>query len=311
MCDIWKLENTPELTPDEFLKLPSSLRDINISGGEPFLRADLAQIIKNCAHACPRARIVISTNGFATALIIERMREILRVKSDIGVAISIDGIGAMHDELRGVPGGFDSAIATVKALQKLGMTNLRLAFTLMEKNIAHFSRVYDLAKELGVEFAHSLAQSSDIYFGGKKNINDFRREQLSEPYRHIIASELKSWNLKRWLRAYFNQGSFEFITTKNPPLSSAPGRDFFFLDPHGRVYPSVIHSVVLIDDFKSIKNFADSWCSPAVESKRAEADALKIPLWMMCVARTAMKKNPIRVLFWVFKNKFFYARATR
>ncbi|MBT4071635.1 MAG: radical SAM protein, partial [Candidatus Magasanikbacteria bacterium] len=38
MCNIWKIKNSPELPVKEYEKLPRSLRDINISGGEPFLR---------------------------------------------------------------------------------------------------------------------------------------------------------------------------------------------------------------------------------------------------------------------------------
>ena len=38
MCDIWKNQMKDELRPEEFAKVPSGLRDINLSGGEPFLR---------------------------------------------------------------------------------------------------------------------------------------------------------------------------------------------------------------------------------------------------------------------------------
>jgi len=179
MCDIWKIKDSPELNPAEFLKLPVSLRDINLSGGEPFLRKDILEIVQNINVAVPKARLVISSNGFATDLILKKMKEILEIMPQIGVAISIDGIGEMHNEIRGIPGGFDRAIATVKGLKEMGMTNLRLAFTVMEKNVNHFSKVYDLSRELGVEFTHSFAQSSEFYFGGKQNIESPRRDYWS------------------------------------------------------------------------------------------------------------------------------------
>ena len=182
MCDIWKIKDAPEPELSEFAKLPSSLRDVNLSGGEPFLRADLAEIVKTVAQSCPQARIVISSNGFATELILAQMKKILQIKPDIGVAISIDGVGAMHDEMRGIPGGFEMAMATIKGLQALGMRNLRLGFTVTERNVKHMRKVYDLANGLGVQFTHSFAQSSEVYFGGKKNI-DFQNisdEEVSE-----------------------------------------------------------------------------------------------------------------------------------
>ena len=63
MCNIWQIKNFPEINYEEYLKLPSSLRDINISGGEPFLREDLVDIVRVIKRACPKAKITISTNG--------------------------------------------------------------------------------------------------------------------------------------------------------------------------------------------------------------------------------------------------------
>jgi len=307
MCDIWKIKDSPELNPVEFLKLPSSLRDINLSGGEPFLYKNLLMVVRNLKASAPRARLVISSNGFATELIVKKMKEILMVAPDIGVAISIDGIGEMHDEIRGIPRGFDAAMNTISELKKLGMRNLRLAFTVMEKNVNHFSKVYDLSRELGVQFTHSFAQSSEFYFGGKQNMESPRRDLLIKQYEYIISSEFKSWNLKKLARGYFSFGMFKFITSNNPVLSNAPGRDFFFIDPNGEIYPSVVHNVIIgdIKNFKDKKDFVQFWCSTDVERTRQKIDGLKIPVWMVCTARTAIKKHPFSVGWWVFKNKFF------
>ncbi len=312
----------------EFAKLPSTLRDINISGGEPFLRPDLPEIIAVVVKACPKARIVISTNGFLTDLVVKQMKKILKIKPDIGVAISIDGMDEMHDEMRGIPGGFSKDMETLRQLKELGMTNLRLGFTITEKNIKHLKKVYDLSRRLGAQFTHSFAQSSEFYFGGKTN-TDFQglgdesltegmalatedsnhvsgplRELLREQYTYIIKSELRGWNLKRWARAYFAFGMYTFITSRNPVVSNAPARDFFFLDPNGVIYPSVVHNIRMgnIREMSGVEKF---WCSEEAEEVRRQVDAGKVPVWMICTARTAIKKHPLKVLAWVIKNKFF------
>ncbi len=41
-----------------------------MSGGEPFLRDDLPDVVRVMREACPRARVVISTNGLATDRIV-------------------------------------------------------------------------------------------------------------------------------------------------------------------------------------------------------------------------------------------------
>ncbi|MDO8499332.1 MAG: radical SAM protein [bacterium] len=308
MCDIWKIKDFVEVPLSEYAKLPSSLRDVNISGGETFLRADLVEVVRTVVKACPKARIVISSNGFSTGLIVQRMKDILKIKPDIGVAISIDGIGQMHDDLRGIPGAFEKCMATVKALQGLGMTNLRLAFTMMRLNTAHMSKVYDLAQELGVQFAHSFTQSSDFYFGGKDNADNTPRKDIMEnEYNTLIKKELASWNVKRWLRAYFAHGMKNFALKRGMVLTPAPGRDFFFMDPSGDIFPSVIHNVIManIRDVKSRKDFPKFWCSKKMETKRKQVDALKIPAWMICIVRSAIVRHPFRVGWWIFKNKFF------
>src|SRR3989338_6538169 len=304
MCDIWKLKNQPELLPTEFLKLSASLRDINISGGEPFLRLDLPQIVANLKKAVPRAQMIISSNGFAADLIIRQMKAVLAIKPDIGVAISIDGIGETHNQMRGIPGGFDRAIDTVKKLKELGMKNLRLAYTATDMNIEHLSKVYDLSREMGVEFTHSYAQSSEFYFGGKQNVRNPSVESLRKQYQYLIEQELKSFNLNRWLRAYFAYGMCEFVSNKNPILSNAPGRDFFFLDPNGDIYTSVVHNIKL-GNIKETANFEQFWCSDEMEEKRKLVDGKNIPVWMICTARSAMRKHPFQVLGWIVRSKSF------
>lgn len=308
MCDIWKIKDSPELTLEDLAKLPDSLHDINLSGGEPFLRKDLPEIVAAVKKSCPKARLVISSNGFLTPVIDKAMTKILKIAPEIGVAFSIDGIGEMHNEMRGIPGGFDRVMDSLKLLKGMGMTNLRLAFTITEYNINHFSKVYDLAQELGVQFTHSFAQSSEFYFGGKVNVNNPRKDLLETAYQQIINSELKSWNVKRWLRAYFANGMFKFITSKNPILDNAPGRDFFFLDPSGDIYPSVMHNVIL-GNIRQVKDFAKFWQGTEIEEKRKKVDELKMPVWMICTARTAIKKHPLVVGIWILKNKLFGYKA--
>ncbi len=304
MCDIWKIKDSPELSLMDLAKLPDSLLDVNLSGGEPFLRKDLSEIVEVVKKTCPKARLVISTNGFLTPVIDKAMTKILKIAPDIGVAFSIDGMGEMHNEMRGIPGGFDRVMDSIKLLKGMGVTNLRIAFTITEYNVNHFAKVYDLAQQLGVQFTHSFAQSSEFYFGGKQNINNPRKDLLEVAYKHIINSELKSWNVKRWLRAYFASGMFKFITSKNPVLDNAPGRDFFFLDPSGDIYPSVVHNAIL-DNIHKVKSFKELWQSEKAKVWRDKIDELRVPVWMICTARTAIKSHPFAVGFWILKNKLF------
>lgn len=302
MCDIWKLKDTPELELESYKKLPASLCDINVSGGEPFLRQDIVELVKTLHETCPKARIVISSNGYLTDPIKDKMRQILKFVPNAGVGISIDGIGEMHDKIRGIPGGFNLAVAAVKALREdLGMENLRLAFTISKENVAHLSKVYDLSRELSVEFTLALAQSSEFFFGGKQVGEGPDAKILGEQFNYIIRKELKSWRPKRWIRAYFAKSLFEFAKTGKQALPSKAGTDFFFLDPFGNVYPSVVHNAVM-GNFHE-KSFEEIWNSAEAEEARKKVKESSQDVWMICTARSAIKKHPLKVGWWIIKSK--------
>ncbi len=308
MCDIWKLKETRELGLEYYKKTPASLRDINVSGGEPFLRQDIVELVKTLHEACPKARIVISTNGYLTDLIKEKMREILKFVPNAGVGISIDGIGEMHDKIRGIPGGFNLSIKTVKTLrEELGMANLRLAFTISKQNVEHLSKVYDLSRELGVQFTLALAQSSEFFFGGKQVVEGPDDKTLAEQFDYLIGRELKSWQPKRWVRAYFAKSLFDFARTGKQTLPSRAGTDFFFLDPFGNVYPSVIHNSIMGNLEQN--SFPEIWNSSAADSARNKVAKASQDAWMICTARSAIKRHPLKVGWWIIKNKIYKTKS--
>lgn len=304
MCDIWKLKDEQELAAGDFRKLPATLADINISGGEPFLRFDLVKIIEVIRQACPDAKLIISTNGMMTELIKQQTERILKIVPDVGVAVSIDGIDAMHDQMRGVPASFEKAIATIQTLQQIGLRNLRLAFTAGAENISHLSKVYDLARDLGVEFTIAAAQSSPIFFGGKQITEEINQQAVKEQFDYLVRQELKSWQPKKWLRAYFARGLSNFIVQGKAPLPVYAGRDFFFLDPFGEVYPSVVHSWSMGNLIK--QTFEEIWFSAKAEEARQKIAALSPDVWMICTARTAMRRHFWKVGWWILRNKTRY-----
>lgn len=304
MCDIWQNKTYPEITPEEYRKLPPSLLDINISGGEVFLRKDLVEAIRVIRETCPKARIVISSNGFMPEFIEAQMKKILAIDPNIGVAISLDGVGEMHETVRRIPKAYDKSIETLERLKKLGMTNLRLAFTIVQENLTHFSKVYDDARNRGVQFTHSFAQGSDIYFGGKHYENHPDAEELKKQYRYIIGQELKTWDLKRWARAFYAYSMYKFITSSKQELNNDPGTKFFYLTCDGIVYPSVVHGYQM-GNITTVKNWDELWQGEKANEAREKVRTEGQPSWMICTARTAIKSHLLSVGWWVMRNKFF------
>ena len=67
MCNIWQLKPQEFLSVDDYAKVPSSLKDINVSGGEAFMRKDVVDIVKVIHQKCGDPRIVVSTNDETSA----------------------------------------------------------------------------------------------------------------------------------------------------------------------------------------------------------------------------------------------------
>lgn len=299
MCNIWKKEVNmdQELNPADFLHLPKTLTNLNISGGEPFLRNDLVEIVANIKKASPKAKIVFSSNGFATKKIIKAMQELQKIDSSIAVVISIDGVGENHDKVRGIPGGFKMSMATVEELKKIGV-NTKIAFTIADYNYFDLRNVYNLSRELGVEMSLALVHSSENYFAKDNNIK--LKNEIEKSLNWLIQKELSSWSPKRWARAYFTYGLREFLLTGSRVLPDYSGEKSLFISSNGDVFPNDINSNKIgkmnKDGFK-------------VDGEIRVDD---YPSWMICTTRTAIKKHFGKVGLWIIKNKLknlFYDRS--
>lgn len=301
MCNIWQSQTDDELLPEEFATLPPSLRTINVSGGEPFLRDDLVDVLRVLRASCPSARITISTNGFLPEKIERVMREARAIDPFIAFGVSIDGVGEKHDEVRGVSGGFERAIDTLHRVKAIGVRDLRIAFTASALNVEQFSQVYALAQRLGVQFTCAIAHSSSHYFRTTSSYA-LDTELLAKEMGRIVSSELKTFSPKRWARAYFTSGLFSYATGKGRPLPCDAGSAFFFLSPSGNVYPCNVLDRVM-GNIRHTKSFERLWTSLEAELARETVRKCSLGCWMICTARTAMQRNIPSVAWWIATRK--------
>jgi radical SAM protein with 4Fe4S-binding SPASM domain len=114
-------QRTNELTFDEIDRFVQTLPPIRLllfSGGEPFLRRDLPEIIRSYYENCGFFTASIPTNGFSAANICAIIERICAISPDLhlGIAVSVDGMAKFHDHVRQVPGLWNNAIATLRAV---------------------------------------------------------------------------------------------------------------------------------------------------------------------------------------------------
>jgi MoaA/NifB/PqqE/SkfB family radical SAM enzyme len=161
------------LTLEEIEKVFRSLGPIyffNISGGEPFMRPDLAEIVRlACLYLKPRL-IHIPTNAISPKFIDKTVRQILATMDElsppsvpISIKPSIDGVGAMHDYVRGYPGNFALLEKTIDTLLALRRENPRLHVDLgtviSNLNLHHLDQIEDWVHARGIEsYRHEIAE---------------------------------------------------------------------------------------------------------------------------------------------------------
>ncbi|HEC93135.1 MAG TPA: radical SAM protein, partial [Candidatus Atribacteria bacterium] len=158
MCEVWKHPSKPseEIGLKVIEKLPQMFFT-NVTGGEPFVRQDLPEIIGVLRKKAKR--IVISTNGFFT----ERIISLCKKYPDLGIRISIEGLSVANDTIRGIPGGFDRIIRTLFELREMGLKDIGFGMTIQDLNAKDLVYLYLLAKSLGYEFATATLHNSHYF----------------------------------------------------------------------------------------------------------------------------------------------------
>lgn len=167
-----------DLTIEEIEKIFKTMKSVyffNISGGEPFLRKDLPQIVElACKYLKPRV-IHTPTNAIMPERIEEKTREILEIIKAYDPTVpftvkpSIDGVEELHDEIRGVKGNFKKLLETIERLKKVEEENpnfhLELGTVISNFNIDHLDEIEDFVHSLGVEsYRNEVAEQRTEFF---------------------------------------------------------------------------------------------------------------------------------------------------
>jgi radical SAM protein with 4Fe4S-binding SPASM domain len=150
-----------ELTLEEIEKISASLGPLFFllpTGGEPFLRKDLPEIIRCYYNNNSLRKIGMPTNGSLTETAVKSVTKILEIGDDLhlGVDISIDAIGEDHDKIRNFPGLFEKATKTYRAFKDIEKDcrnfNTCLEITVSSYNQDKLSEIYDyFLDELGID----------------------------------------------------------------------------------------------------------------------------------------------------------------
>lgn len=187
-CSIWKGTHAPAgrtvLTAEQLDRLFSSPLfapdgSVGIAGGEPTIDPFFDTLLDAVPGHLP---LTVTTNALNSRRLLDRLPGI---RNPLLVQISIDGMGRVNDEMRGIPGAFDRALDLLAQLKARGIRTL-ISFTVNRKNISHIRDVYHLALKNGAAFSTRLAYCGGAYDNrDSAALFDFTEQDLAELDRAI------------------------------------------------------------------------------------------------------------------------------
>lgn len=299
MCNRYKAPSLPEeeITVETIKKLPE-MYFTNITGGEPFIREDLKDIVRELYKKSER--IVISTNGFFTDRIVDLCKEFPQV----GIRISIEGLEQTNNEIRGLEDGFNRGYTTLKTLVDMGMKDVGFGMTVQDRNAEDLVPLYEISNQLGMEFATASLHNSFYFVESNNIIHD--RLKVAENFEKLINRLLESNSPKKWFRAYFNHGLINYIFSQKRLLPCDMSFDTFFIDPFGDVMPCNGTKNKEVMGNLNTKSWEELWNSPEAEQVRKKVRCCDRNCWMIGSVSPAMHKYIWVPFFWVLKHKFLF-----
>ncbi len=307
-CNNWKKKLKNELDLDEIEKLfinANKFSWITLSGGEPFLRNDLVDIVKIINDNCKNLYLfTIATNSLLTEKIIRDMKKITEMDiPKIILTISLDGPKKTHDYIRGVNGSYEKAIDLFKKIKKLNKKNLSIFFgiTLSKYNMSSFMETYSEVKkeipDLGIEEFHI-----NVYHESKHNYNNLGlikdkikyNNNLIKDVDFIKKSKKNKFNIISYLGKKYLVLAEKYLKFGKCPIKCKVALTSCFMDPYGNVYPCSIYNKII----GNIKNFdyelKKIWNSKGYNKVRKDILLDRCPqCWTPCEAYQSLVSNVI------------------
>lgn len=280
-----------ELSLDEYRKLAKNLekeiKQVIITGGEPFLRKDIFEISKAFLKIKHLKSINFITNGLLTKRVLEDIENLLKSTSRnkrFVINISLDGLETKHDKIRGIPGMFKKCMATIDGLKKLRekYPNLEVSglTTITKDNLDDVKLLNDYVEnDLNIYHRINIIRGPKTgVFGVNRNIVEesfnpdwvkpFDLMELSqEQHKEIIDyfNEKDGWRDYHKLILHYG---YHIKQNKKKIFTCSAPNDNMVIYPNGDF--TFCEYTKTFDNVKNHENFSDIWNSDRANKRRKE-----------------------------------------
>lgn len=250
MCNIWCRHEENETALEDLLALfkeplvADNLQSVNLTGGEPTLREDLVAIAEGILSNCTKLdSITLNSNGLIPERLGNAVEELCRLQKEIRdysllCYLSVDGLGDMHDKVRGVPGSFEKVMESIDLLGKLSRSSkfsFSINFTINRLNYLEMDKVYAfiVGKGLKIDFTYSM--KSSIYFSNDDTERYKANEESARDYICAFLRGMLGSSNFTFSPSYY-RNLIKILHGETRKVGCIFTNEGFFLDPSGDVY---------------------------------------------------------------------------
>ncbi|BCS90667.1 MAG: coenzyme PQQ synthesis protein E [Candidatus Micrarchaeota archaeon] len=261
-CNIWQLKPKNELSTEEIREIFERnrfFRWVEITGGEPFLRSDIVDIVKSIKETQSKLFLInMPTNSLVNKnFIVKSVKQFLELKiPKVVITLSLDGYRDLHDKIRGIKGNYDRVIELARELKSIEDSDNRFSFvfgyTISSLNKSELIKtIEEVKRELPWvdydRFHINVAQISEHYY---RNNDDNVSIPVNDP---VVIDQISKFIRSRksrldpvvYIDSIFTRKLIDFVRTGRPPLPARSIRSSIFIDSYGNVYPSIMWGLVL------------------------------------------------------------------
>ena len=261
-CNIWELykihpeKRNEELTLEEIEKIFRSMGHIyvfNVSGGEPFLRSDITEIIAAACRLLSPGVVHIPTNAIAGDLIERKTIEILKVlknscpQTQLTIKPSLDHIGDKHDEIRGVPGNFKKVLDVFHRLKELQSNyanfHVELGTVISRWNVGEVQKIAQYVTNLGVDsYRNEIAEQRSEMFNTENDITPDPKqyEKAIGYFVHQIRDNMKNrllfQRITNAFRLEYYNLAIQILTENRQVIPCYAGISNVHMTPYGDIW---------------------------------------------------------------------------
>jgi len=288
-CFIWKHDPGDDLDIQTIENLFRSIGwtyFFNVSGGEPFLRSDLPEIIRLACRYMKPAVIHIPTNAIAPNLVEKLTAQIMDIidieapGTILSVKPSFDGIGGKHDSIRGIPGNFEKLLDTLDRLKQIreNHSNLHIGVgTVISKfNENDLIEIIAYAKDLGVDtYINEIAEEREEFFNLGSGITPegTRYADIMEMFENSVLDKMQDMKLlgrmTTALRIVYYGLVIRILKEKRQVIPCSAGLLNVHINSSGSVWPCAILAYKAeMGTLDNDTDFMDIWRSKTAKAIR-------------------------------------------